>query len=173
MKTLFVSLKALLGKVPSQVYLYATLAAAVIAGYNGWAYHQREIGKRDVQIEDLEHANAGLLHARDSLTIVYRTDTLRLTKIRQVTDSLTVTVERWKHDTLKVVEYVTKADSTIRVCTAALQTCDQRVGVAQRGWDGARAEIKLLKASLPSPAQKWLYGAAGVGVGFLAGHYLK
>ena len=53
----------------------------------------------------------------------------------------TAAVERWKRDTLKVVEYVKQSDSTIKACTQALQTCDERVGIAQRGWDGARQEI--------------------------------
>lgn len=163
------NLTGLLRQLPSTAYLYGLLAVALIAGYQGWAYHQREVGKRDLLIAQAERTNADLRHAADSLAKVYRVDTLRLTKIRRVTDSLTVTVDRWKHDTLRVVEYVIKADSTIKVCTAALSTCEARVGIATRGWDNARAEIATLKANYPSKARPWLYGALGAGAGYLAG----
>ena len=164
---------ALLKRIPSQAYIYAVIAAMLISGYNMWAYHMQEVGKRDLLIAQHERANSDLRRQADSLAKVYRTDTLRLTKWRLRTDTMTTTVELWKRDTLRVVEYVTKADSTIRVCAAALQTCEQRVGVAQRGWDGARAEIALLKKQMPSKGQKWLWGAIGVGAGYIAGTALK
>jgi hypothetical protein len=82
-------------------------------------------------------------------------------------------VDVWKHDTLKVVEYVAKADTTIRACTQALSTCEARIGVAQRGWDGARDEIALLKKSIPSSSQKYLYMAIGSGIGYLAGRIIR
>ena len=168
-----VNIRSLLSHVPQKAYI---ISGAIVILWGAWTannYHQREIGKRDLLIAQHERTNADLRHQADSLSKVYRTDTLRLTKIRRVTDSLTVTVDQWKHDTVKVVEYVAKADSTIKVCSLALQTCEQRVSVAQRGWDGARDEIKLLKASMPSPAKKWLYGLAGVGVGYVAGRVQK
>lgn len=163
------NVKALLRQIPSAAYLYAVLGVAVIGGYNVFVHQQREIGKRDLLIAQHERTNEQLRKAQDSLAKVYRTDTVRLTRYRLRVDSLTTTVELWKHDTVKVVEYVTKADSTIRVCSQALLTCEQRVGVAQKGWDNARAEIAKLKSATPSRARPWLYGAAGVGLGYLAG----
>ena len=159
---------ALFKQVPPFVYI----VAGVLTLAGGWLAldraKQRQIGALNAQIAAQEQTNADLRRAQDSLAKAYRTDTLRLTKIRRVTDSLTVTVDQWKHDTVKVVEYVVKADSTIKVCSLALQTCEQRVSVAQRGWDGARDEIKLLKASI-SPAKKWLWAGVGVGAGYIAG----
>ncbi len=167
------NVKALLSRIPQVAYLYAAIGVTLVGGYNLWAHQQREIGKRDVLIAQAEQTNADLRHTADSLSKVYRIDTLRLTKIRRVTDSLTVTVDQWKHDTVKVVEYVEKADSTIKVCTQALLTCDQRVGIAQRGWDNARRENALLKASFPSKVRPWLYGFAGVGAGYIAGRVIR
>jgi hypothetical protein len=45
---------------------------------------------------------------------------------RQRWDTARVEVERWKHDTVEVVRYVALADSTIRACSLALQSCDDR-----------------------------------------------
>ena len=165
--------KALLKQIPVVAYLYAVLGVAIISGIGYYNHVQREIGRREAEISQLEHANRDLRRAQDSLANAYRVDTIRLTKIRTVTDSLTVTVDRWKHDTIRVVEYVTKADSAIRSCVQALQTCEQRVAVATRGWDGARAEIALLKRQAPSPMQKYVYGAGGVGIGVLVHALLK
>lgn len=158
-----------LQRIPQAAYLYAVLAVAVIGVWQANNYHQREIGKRDLLIAQHERTNADLRHQADSLAKQYRVDTVRFRVIRTQVDTLTRTVENWKTDTLKVVEYVTKADSTIRVCSLALQTCEQRVAVAQRGWDGARAEIVLLKKAHPSRARPWIYGGIGIGVGYLAG----
>ena len=166
-------MKALLKRIPSAAYLYAVLGVALIGAYQGWAYQMRERGKLELRIAQHERTNATLRHEADSLAKVYRVDTVRFRVIRTQVDTLTRTVENWKTDTLKVVEYVTKADSTIRVCSLALQTCEQRVAVAQRGWDGARKEIAILKANYPSKARPWLYGAIGLGAGYLAGKVIR
>jgi len=150
------------------------LAVAALGGLVAWNnQHQRAIGKRDIQIHQYEVANHALRAEADSLAKAYRVDTLRLTRLKLRTDTLTQTVERWKRDTLTVVEYVTRADSTIKACTQALSTCDERVGVAQRGWAGARDEMKVLKASFPSPVQKWRWGAAGALVGAVVGRLVR
>lgn len=167
------NVKALLKNVPSTAYIYATVALLVVGAYNGWAYHIRQDGKRDLLIAQHERTEKQLRHDADSLRGVYRTDTLRLTKYRLRTDSLTTTVELWKHDTLRVVEYVAKADTAIKACVQALQTCDQRVAVAQRGWDGARAENALLKKNQPSRATPYVWGIAGIGIGYLARTVIK
>ena len=158
------NVRALLRQVPSAVYLYAVLGVAVIGGYNVFVHQQREIGKRDLLIAQHERTNADLRHQADSLSKVYRTDTVRLTKIRRVTDSLTVTVDQWKHDTLKVVEYV---DSTVverKACDDARLTCEARTKVAEDGWANARSEIARIKAI---PKQGWIarHTAASVGIG--------
>lgn len=61
---------------------------------------------------------------------------------RRKLDTLTVTVERWMHDTTEVVRYVALADSTVRACTLALQSCDERdalrvqqLGAWEKRWE--------------------------------------
>ncbi len=161
------------GRLPLTVYL----VAGGVAVFGGWLTinnrHQREVGKRELQIVQYEMANRDLRRANDSLAQVYRVDTLRLTRLKLQTDTLTQTVERWKRDTLKVVEYVVRADSTIAACTQALQTCEARVLVAQKGWTGAREELKVLKASFPSPVQKYRWLVGGVIGGAVIGYVAK
>ena len=154
-----------LRRIPSAAYLYGVLAVAVFGAYQGWAYHQREVGKRDLLIAQAEQENATLRAREDSLAKAYRVDTLRLWRTVRALDTLTVSVDHWKTDTLKVVEYVGKADSTVKACTLALGTCEQRVAVAQKGWDNARREIATLKASFPSKLSPWRHGAIGAILG--------
>jgi len=63
---------------------------------------------------------------------VYRSDTVRLWRVKERFDTVTSTVTEWKHDTVRVVEFVRLADSTVRACTAALLTCEQRVGLERQ-----------------------------------------
>lgn len=162
-----------LKRIPSAVYLYMLLAIGIFGAYQSFVYHQRQIGKRELQIVQYEIANRDLRREADSLAKRYRVDTIwrRVTQTR--VDTMATTVDRWKHDTLRVVEFVARADTAAKACTQALQTCEQRVGVATRGWDNARAENAILKASFPSKAKPWLYGAAGIGIGVLAGRWVK
>jgi hypothetical protein len=143
------NLRSLLKQVPATAYLYGLLGVALIGAYQGWAYHQREIGRREVELaQSASELRAAKMRA-DSLEKVYRVDTLRLTKIKRVTDSLTVTVEQWKTDTLKVVEYVAKADTAIKACVQALGTCEARVGAERAGRLAAEKQTAILKAQMP------------------------
>ena len=164
---------AFLRSVPFTVY--AVLGALTVAG--GWLAldrsHQREIGKRDLLIATHERTNADLRRSFDSASKQYRVDTVRVRVTKTRMDTMTVTVESWKTDTLRVVEYVAKADTAIRACVKALLTCDERTAIAQRGWDGARSEIALLKKSIPSSSKKWLYMATGIGAGYVVGRVVK
>lgn len=155
------NLRALFRQLPATAYLYALLAAALLSLYAGWAHYQREIGRRDILTA---LARAELRDAKrqiDSLGKVYRVDTLRLTRYRLKTDSLTTTVELWKHDTVRVVEYVARANSTIRVCTQALATCDAMVGAERRGRIAAETDARLLRRAMPGRLTPWRHRAEG------------
>lgn len=100
------------------------LAAVLVLAYG---CEQRARGRA-------EAGQAAAVRSLDSLRrvaritdTVYRRDTLRLRVYRDRWDTAYVDVEQWKHDTVEVVRYVTLADSTIRACSAALNTCEQRV----------------------------------------------
>jgi hypothetical protein len=116
---------------PATLVSWALVALLVLA----YGCEQRKVGR----------AQAGEVAARralDSLaTIVRRVDTVyRIQRdtfyVRRVRlDTLTVTVDRWKHDTLEVVRYVAAADSTVRACSLALATCDERDALRVRQLD--------------------------------------
>lgn len=146
------------------------LTSGAVAAYN---HGQREIGRRDIM---LAQTRADLQQARrlaDSLEKVYRVDTLRLWRTVRALDTQTVTVERWKHDTLEVVRYVQRADSAVNACTLAVGTCEQRVGAERAGRVAAERQVKVLEASLPGTLTPWrhrLEGAAlAAGSVWLAG----
>lgn len=97
----------------------------------------------------------------------YRTDTLRVREWRIRWDTVRRDVERWKHDTLRVVEYVTVADSTIRACTAALTSCDRLRQLQQE-----RAELAEQQLAIGQHGQRRrqlvtgiVAAAAGVAIG--------
>lgn len=145
---------------------YIALVAAVVAGF---AYltrptdHAAEIARLRAGLDSLEQVRARV----DS---VFVRDTLQLWRQVRSTDTLTATVETWKHDTVRVIEYVTRADSTIRSCAAAVLTCEQRVAVR----DSTNAALRALNASterqLRAERGKRVRDAlTGAGVGLLAG----
>ena len=137
---------------PWQVQLIAAIASVLVGSglFAAYNHYQREIGKRDLLIAQYTQAAQQAQRRADSLAKVYRTDTLRLWRVVRTTDTLTQTVERWKHDTLKVVEYVAKADTAIKACTLALQTCEQRVAAERDGRIAAEQKATTLEHLMPS-----------------------
>lgn len=99
------------------------------------------------------------------LDTVYLRDTVTLWRIKSRWDTAFVDVERWKTDTLRVVEYVTLADSTIRACTATVMTCEARVKVASQQVQALESRWQASQSS--QRWQRWQWGVAGVGLGAL------
>lgn len=108
-------------------------------------------------------ASQSLAAAARQLDTVYRQDTVTLWRTKSRWDTVRVDVERWKTDTLRVVEYVALADSTIRVCTQAVQTCEQRVRAAQALTLDMQAQLQAEQSSHRKAV--WQWGLAGVGLG--------
>lgn len=106
---------------------------------------EREYGAVLVQLDSSKAREAVKQATIDSLATVYRVDTVTLWRQVRRLDTLTVTVDQWKHDTVRVVEYVTRADSTVRACTAALQTCEQRVAAERALTDEVRTQLALTR----------------------------
>ena len=97
----------------------------------------------------------------------YRTDTLRLREWRTRWDTVARDVERWKHDTVRVVQFVQVADSTIRACTTALTSCDRLRQLQQE-----RAELAEQQLAIGQRGQRRrqlvtgiVAAAAGVAIG--------
>jgi hypothetical protein len=93
----------------------------------------------------------------DSLTkLSARVDTVYRERVRTLTrevvrlDTLTRTVEHWKHDTLRVVEYVERADSTVKACLAVVQSCDERHALDVGRIAALEAEGRALAAQRPT-----------------------
>jgi hypothetical protein len=159
------NIRALLRQVPSTAYLYGLLAVAVGGAYAGFVHYQREIGRREVMLSVAASELRTAKMRADSLERAYRVDTIRLTKIKRVTDSLTVSVDRWKTDTLKVVEYVAKSDTAIRACVQALGTCEAMVGAERAGRLAAESQAKILRQQMPSKLAPWRDRVIGAIVG--------
>ena len=147
------------------------LGAVIVALLAGWLWsnnrNQYRLGQLSLRLASADSVAKVARHEADLLAGVYRVDTLRLTRLKTITDSFTVTVERWKRDTLKVVEYVIRTDSTIAACTQALATCNQRVAAIGKERDAVREANRILIAQQPSALAGWKRRGEGLIVGAL------
>lgn len=121
---------------------YALALALFVAGVSVYGWQQRKVGRAQAAEAEARRQLDSLAVVARAVDTVYqvRVDTFRVYRTRL--DTFTVTVEQWKRDTLEVVRYVARADSTIRACELALETCDERDAVRvqqlaawQRRWD--------------------------------------
>lgn len=130
----------------------------------GYGWEQRRRGRAEAQTAALRAANDSLRLVARRIDTLYRVRVDTFVRWRVRLDTLTRTVEAWKHDTVKVVEYVARADSTIRACSLALETCEQRVAVRDE-------RIRVLEATIramPKPrAALWVW-AERLGIAFVS-----
>lgn len=165
------ALLALLRKLPVTVYLYAVIALGVVAGYASFVHTQREIGRREVLLAQAETARREAVHRADSLEKAFKRDTVIFNKWRTRWDTIVHTDSQWIHDTLPVPVKVVKelvyvADTTIKACTQALNTCNQRVGAEKTARLAAEEEVKILKKSIPSTFTIWRDRTIAAAIGF-------
>lgn len=126
------------------------------------------------EVTRLTAANDSLLKVQrpiDSVFVV-RVDTFRTRRV--VFDTLVQSVPEWKHDTIRVVEFVTQAESTVAACSAALLSCaekvrirDQRIATLDslgKGW---------AKVAAAERKRGWRNTLTAAGVGLLGGLLLK
>lgn len=130
--------------------LVAALVALVVAVVTGQRA-ERQYGAVLVQLDSSKAREAVAVARADSLAKAYRVDTVTFRQVRRLTDTMTVTVAEWKHDTTRVVEYVTLADSAIRSCSAALGTCEQRIAAADAVTAEVRTQLALTRSILSRP----------------------
>ena len=148
---------------------YAPLAYLLAAVLILWAW-QRDATALGAAIERGRVADSLLTIAEaraDSLKVVYRTDTLRLTKWRTRFDTALVTLN--VTDTVEVLRFVAMADSTIKSCSVALSTCEARVGAAEAITAQWRSKFEAERARRPSFIGQLGKYAAVAGVAWLAG----
>lgn len=93
-------------------------------------------------------------------------DTLRFTKWKDSVRTMTVSVDKWKHDTLEVVRYVERTDSVITSCADAIHSCELRVRnledqlVQERSKQPALTVVSK-RSCLPSNVVSGALGALG------------
>jgi hypothetical protein len=139
------------------VLLALGAAAALVAG--AW-----ELGRRDGRAEGLAVERAAVVETLAVLDTVYLRDTLRLRVLVTQWDTLRQTVDRWKRDTLVVERVVQVADSTIRACTAAVLTCEQRVALTVRRAELAEEELAIHRMRIPTRREQAMtHGLAAAG----------
>lgn len=148
----------------------AALAVAVLL-YLGWRTEQRAIGKLEYAVKDDVTVIKKLDKRQDSIAVVYKTDTLRLTKQLTAHDTILThlidTAIVHHHDTVSVpVQVLVNAQDDIKACMVVKKTCEE-------GWASTKDEIVTLKAELGKVKRLepsgWLPhfgvgGAAGVDV---------
>lgn len=114
----------------------------------------------------------------DSLAkVARRVDTVHLvrrdTMYRRIArvDTMTVTVDQWKHDTVRVVEYVTRTEAALRACTQADTTCVERVANRDRqlvAWEGRWETREKPPSAFRQWSERIASGLVGYGLGRLA-----
>ena len=101
------------------------LLLLAVAWFGGCQYAKnREMGR---EVHRLERARAALVLRAQVVDTVYRTDTVRLSRLKVRYDTLLV--DHRITDTVWVKQFVQVADSTIVACSGALETCGARVAI--------------------------------------------
>ena len=121
------------------------LAAALLVGWlSSCQGAERRVGVAEALLDSAGARAQRAERRADSLAQVYRTDTVRLWRTLRTLDTLTETVDRWKHDTVRVVEFVTQAAEAAAACTETVQTCEHRVAAAQEQTAAVRDSVRGL-----------------------------
>lgn len=131
------------------------------AGLAVWlAFALRGEGYATDEAKRLADVNDSLRAVSAKVEVRYVRDTVRLWRTVARVDSLTQTVEVWKHDTTVVVEYVTRADSAIQACRAVVESCEERVSLRDQRITALEARGRALEAMQPTLKDKVV--AAGI-----------
>lgn len=122
---------------------WLALAAVLGIGYCRDVQHAGRQAALRIELDSARAREGRAVAQSRRLDTVYVRDTLRFTRWRDslvvLRESLTVT------DTLEVIRYVAAADSTIRACSLALQTCEQRVAAEREVSQALRDQIAIVK----------------------------
>lgn len=121
---------------------WLAVAALLLFGY-GW--HERRVGELNGKI-------ASLVRETKRVDTLYKRDTLTLTRVRRITDSVLVLDTVIRVDSVKVLIRAER-----NACDAVVKTCEQRVAIRD-------STIKALK-SKSHTVSKVLWFLAGVGTG--------
>jgi hypothetical protein len=109
-----------------------------LALFGGWSWHERKVGELNGKI-------AHLVSESKRVDTVYRRDTLTLTRVRRLTDSILV----HQTDTVRLI-----VERERQACDRVIETCEQRVAIRD-------STIRALRKK-PSVWSKVPWVAAGV-----------
>jgi hypothetical protein len=121
---------------------YLPWGALLLALLLGYGYHREQIGKREARI-------VVLMMQKARVDTVYARDTVTLTRVRRLTDSVLITDTVIRVDSVKVLVAAER-----QACDAVISTCETRVAV--------RDSIITVLKKRPSVWSKLPWVAAGV-----------
>jgi hypothetical protein len=138
---------------------WGLLAIALVLGY-GW--HRERQGELKAELKLARQEFSALQRRMQMVDTVYVRDTVRLSRIKTRYDTLLVDVRTT--DTVWVRRFVQVADSTILVCSEALNSCGARVAVRDSMLFNLRRQVDVLKKK-PRVWDKlpWVLGGVVVG----------
>lgn len=157
-----------MGAISRRLIIAAPYAALLALA---WLYMKTDASSVAAQVAAKNELRASKIRAdsladlADSLRHAVRKDTVVLWRVKKELDTLTVSVDRWKHDTVKVVQYVQKTDSAIRACTAVISTCQAQLLVADQRLTEQKLQTELYRKQLPSAKSKVLRTARDMLIG--------
>lgn len=154
------NVRALLKNVPSQAYIYGTVAVMLVAGYNMWAAHLREDGRTEVVTHQAEVSRDSLAKLIKHKDPKFARDTVRIIRSIATVDTLIQhridTAVVHQTDTVKItVAEATAIQDTLRTCRSVVRDCAS-IQTDLRGMLRAdTAIIRGLRRSQPSALTPW------------------
>lgn len=150
---------------PSNIFAVCLFAAIAIL-YATQCYSERR-GAAGEQLKQAQEQTKAGEKELSKQEIIYVHDTVRLTqektKLRVMRDTLHIT------DTVEVLRYIAQADSTIKACTIALTTCEQKDSAHKVIEAGLRRQNDALKKLVPSKTERIITATKWVLIGAAAG----
>ena len=155
---------------------WVAIVALVAFGWAEWTAHNRALVREGQAQERARVADSALAVLRPQLartdTILVR-DTVRLTKLLPALQVIHDTLLQHLTDTVKVREYIEKADSTVRACTDLMSSCAVFRSQATATIAALEAKVRAVPVAQPRSCVSTgaVSGLVGVGLGFLAGRH--
>lgn len=144
------------------------LAGMALAGL--WVQHNaalRNEGALREQMAGLNARNAKLEDEAGRVDTAYIHDTVTFTRWKTRLDTLAVDMK--VTDTVQVRQFIAVADSTVRACSVALQTCETRVALRDQRIAVLDSLLTAEKHTHPSWLSRTLGKAAWAAAGYVAG----
>ena len=132
------------------------LLALLAFGVRRDGFARDELRRLTVEADSLRRVSA-------RVDTIYARDTLRLWRRIATVDTLRETLTLT--DTLEVVRFIAAQDTAIRVCVAALLTCEQRVAVRDARLVVEADRYRALAATMPTRWERLQRSARDAAIG--------